>query len=321
MWWVRSAKGFVRGICDGGKARSGVRVLCYHGVVERITDPVLERNFHTKAQFQDHLELLTRCRVISIADLLQEINYPTKSLKPTVVLTIDDGYANNLLAADILHNYRVPWTLFVSTGVLGRECCLWTTELALLLLHGVAPQVEAEGAVWPLQNWQERERAFHAVRKRMKCLPAPKRRQTLEEIRQQFPTGESERLLAEFPSLQMLTWDEIRQLATSDVDIQSHGVDHEIHHAEQLESVRLWELITSREEILRQVGKECIAFAYPNGNFLPQSKRELQAGGYALGFTTVAGTVTVASSPFYLPRLMPPKSLQSFTKNLFWETR
>lgn len=56
----------------------------------------------------------------------------------------------------------------------------------------------------------------------------------MDQIRQQFPPEETRRLLGAFPSFQMMTWDEVSQIATAGVDIGSHGVHHEIHHASQL---------------------------------------------------------------------------------------
>ncbi|MGQ9518035.1 MAG: polysaccharide deacetylase family protein [Anaerolineae bacterium] len=102
--------------------------------------------------------------------------------------------------------------------------------------------------------------------------------------------------------------------------IGSHGVDHEIHHADQPEAIRRRELSVSKQEIERWVGKPCIAFAYPNGDFIPESESELQHSGYQLGFTLVPRTVTRGTSPWYLPRIAPRNSFQSLAEDLFWET-
>lgn len=318
-WWVKGVRGFVGGLSGHGEIRKGVRVLCYHGVVERNTDPLLERNFLTLSQFREHLQLLRRSQILSMDDFLMEIQRPTKRCGVRVLLTFDDGYANNLLAAEILHCFNLPWTLFVSTGALGKDRSLWTTELALLLLYGEATRVELEGTSWPLCSREERQQAFQAVRQWMKRLPAPQRRMMLERLRRQFPAEEAKRLLSRFSSLQMLTWEEICQFASSGVHIGSHGVDHEIHHANQPESVRRWELTASKEEIEHRLGRPCLAFSYPNGDFCPESGGELRESGYRLGFTTEPGSATRDVSPWYLPRISPRHSLQSLAEDLFWE--
>jgi hypothetical protein len=42
------------------KPTKGVRILTYHGIVDTITHPRLERNFHTTSIFIEHLKQLKR---------------------------------------------------------------------------------------------------------------------------------------------------------------------------------------------------------------------------------------------------------------------
>lgn len=317
-WWITVGKGLGKGWMDHKGLKRGIRVLNYHGVVEHKADPVLERNFLTHAQFAEHVKFLKRCKVLSIVELVEENKHFEWDARPAVVVTFDDGHANTLRAAELLERCHLPWTLFVSTGTLGRQQTLWTVELGLLLLHGAASQVEVAGIRWSLHTREERERCFHSVRRWAKTLPAPERKQHLEELRRQFPEGETQRLLSQFPSLQMLTWDEVAQLAAAGVTIGSHGVEHEIHHPAQPESVRRWEIAASKQEIECRIDKPCIAFAYPNGNFLPESEKELRESGYQLGFTTEPGTVSSGISRYHLPRIQPRHSLQSFVEDLFF---
>jgi peptidoglycan/xylan/chitin deacetylase (PgdA/CDA1 family) len=243
---------------------------------------------------------------------------PPKRSKPAVVITFDDGYANNLLAAEVLQAARLPWSVFVSTGAVGPDNAIWTVELSLLLLHGNAARLEVLEQDWQLRTRQDREAAFQAIRYALKSVPAEPRRQTMAQIRQQFPGEETQRLLLEFPSLQMLTWEEIRQLAAAGVDIGSHGVDHEIHHQEQPESVRRHELLDSKEELEKRLGQACRYFAFPNGDFNPASADEVRAAGYDLAFTTRPGTVTPGVTLFLLPRLEPAASLRKLAADFFW---
>ena len=81
-------------------------------------------------------------------------------------------------------------------------------------------------------------------------MPADLRQETMSYLRKQFPPEETQRLLQEFPSLQMLSWGkEIGQLARTGVEIGSHGVHHEIHHQDQLEAIRAFELKESKFEL------------------------------------------------------------------------
>jgi peptidoglycan/xylan/chitin deacetylase (PgdA/CDA1 family) len=150
-------------------------------------------------------------------------------------------------------------------------------------------------------------------------MPADLRRQTMDGIRQQFPEGESRRLLEKFPALQMLSWEEVRQLAGAGVEIGSHGVNHEIHSQVQPEAIRRFELVQSKIELERQLDRSCAFFAFPNGDCTQDSSDEVQAAGYRLAFTTQAGTIQPGTNPYLLPRLVPYGPLRTFARNFFWE--
>jgi peptidoglycan/xylan/chitin deacetylase (PgdA/CDA1 family) len=280
-------------------------VFCYHGVVEPRKDLRLERNLTLVSDFQTQIDFLSRSKVLGLGELKHELQVPAKRRKSAVIITFDDGYANNLLAAEILAAARLPWAVFVSTGALGRENSIWTVELSLLILHGRAERVEVLGQTWPLTNRQDRDATFQGIRYPLKAMPANLRQEAMDQIRQQFPPDEAKRLLHDFPSLQMLTWEEVGQLAGAGVEIGSHGVYHEIHHANQPEAVRRKELTKSKTELEQRLGRPCRYFAFPNGDFNKDSAAEVQAAGYDLAFTLEARAINGGENPYLLPRMAP----------------
>lgn len=316
--WISTKLGYLSGLRSNGGEREGVRVFCYHGVIERKSDR-LERNLQLLSDFRAHVRFLRRFRVLSLAELVAENSANAKENKPAAVITFDDGFANNLLAAEILSAYHLPWSIFISTGAVGRQNSIWTIELSLLLLQGEAERIEVLDKWWPLNCRAEREATFQSIRHPLKAMPADLRRQTMDCIRQQFPQGETGRLLEKFPSLQMLSWDEVRQLAGAEVEIGSHGVNHEIHNQAQPEKIRRFELVQSRLELERQLDRPCAFFAYPNGDCTMDSSDDVRAAGYRLAFTTQAGTVLPGTNPYLLPRLVPYGPLRMFARNFFWE--
>src|SRR5258708_23661244 len=161
--WISTKLGYFSGWWNSDGERKGVRVFCYHGVVERRTDRV-ERNLHLLSDFREHVRFLRRFRVLSLAELVPELSATVNEHKPAAVITFDDGYANNLIAAEILAACRLPWSVFVSTGAVGRENSIWTVELSLLLLHGEAERIEVFDNWWPLTCRYEREEAFQSIR-------------------------------------------------------------------------------------------------------------------------------------------------------------
>jgi peptidoglycan/xylan/chitin deacetylase (PgdA/CDA1 family) len=257
--------------------------------------------------------------VLTLAELTEMLASPPKKLKPAVVITFDDGYANNLLAGEVLGAAGLPWSVFVSTGAVGPDNAIWTVELSMLLLHGQGEKVEALGKIWPLTSRQNREATFQGIRYPLKSLPADVRRGAMDHIRQQFSPKETRRLLQEFPSLKMLTWEEISQLAAAGVEIGSHGVDHEIHHSNQPETVRHRELVDSKAELENRLNRSCRYFAFPNGDVNPASADEAGNAGYDLAFTTQPGTIAPGANPYLLPRLEPAASMQKFINCFSYE--
>jgi len=312
---------YLSGLFLDGCLREGIRVYCYHGVVESKTDPRLERNFHYLSDFRDHLRFLSRFRVISLAEILDSLSAPRKQRKPAVAITFDDGYANNLLAAELLSDFNLPWTVFISTGMIHQDRTIPLVELSLLLLHGNALKLEALGQSFSLRSCEERAEAFQTIRRKLKTVPSVVRRETMHDIARQFPDGEIEHLLSRFPSMKLLSWEQTRRLADSGVEIGSHGVDHEIHHSAQPRSVRIYELTKSRAELEAHLDRSCRFFAFPNGNHGKSSSSEVKNAGYELAFTTRVGTVVPGADRFLLPRLEPPGSLTGLTRDFFWGTR
>ena len=318
--WLDRARGLGSGILAGREFVRGVRVFCYHGIVERKTDQRLERNFHTLQDFRNHVDFLCRQRALGLAELECELRAPGFPSRPAAVITFDDGFENNLLAAEVLERAHLPWSLFVTTGAIGGAGAFWPSELSLLLLHGQAAQVTAFGAVWSLRTRPEREQAYAEIRRTLKTCDSEGRTRVIDELRMQFPAGETARLMERFPSFRMLTWNQVHELSASGVEIGSHGVSHELHHAAQPDAVRMRELLDSKNELERRTGKECRAFAFPNGTCQPASSEDLRRAGFDMGFTTVRQAVNEDSDWRLIPRFDPPSSMVSFTRNFYWRT-
>ena len=267
------------------------------------------------------MDYLRRFRVIGMAELMAEGESKGFDLGAAAMVTFDDAFFNNTMVAEEMARRRLPWCIFVPSGEVGPRRSMWSVETSLLIMRGRAEQVTALGRPWPLGTRSDREESFVVLRAKLKSVPAAERLEAVAALRAQFPAGESDRLLEQFPLLRMLTWEELRQLAGSGVEIGSHGLHHEIHHASQSPAVRERELTQSRSEIEERLGNPCRTFAYPNGNFMADSPREAEAAGYELAFTTETGTLEgrTRADRFALPRVCAPSSLHGFVRSFWWD--
>jgi len=315
---LENARDVARGLLGGALRRAdrqrGIRIFRYHGVIEKRTDALLERNQHLLEDFRSQMAYLRRFRVLGLEELIEALERPGRATRSAAVVTFDDGFANNLMVADVMSRYRLPWCLFASAGEIGERRAMWLDELSLLLLVGDATSIEALGSRWPLVSRVDRERAFRELRPCLKSLSGGAARRAMAEIRVQFPAGESQRLLDEFPELLMLSWKQLGELAAAGVEIGSHGVHHNLHHPGQPREVRLRELCDSRRTLESQLNRPCRSFAFPNGDYVAESPEEAASAGYAIAFTTDGRTVASNDSRYLLPRLAAPRSLQRFVR-------
>ena len=108
-------------------------ILCYH----RVT--VLERDPHllavTPTQFEEHLAAIREAGTpTTLRDLARALRRG-RSIRNAIVVTFDDGYADNLHEAQpLLERYDVPATVFVSTGQIGATLEYWWDALDQLML-------------------------------------------------------------------------------------------------------------------------------------------------------------------------------------------
>lgn len=103
---------FVRRFPDFNRCAGEVRVLCFHGVCPDST-PYINGRFLHLSEFRSLLVLLkNRAHVLSVEEWKTE---SFRSDRLNILLTFDDGYANNLeLALPVLEELELPSLWFVT---------------------------------------------------------------------------------------------------------------------------------------------------------------------------------------------------------------
>ena len=183
-------------------------ILLYHRVTEVPSDPWALSV--TPDHFAGHLEILREyTRPISLQQLsqgLREGDLPDCS----VVVTFDDGYADNLLnAKPLLERYDVPATVFLATGLVEHWREPWWDELEQLLLQpGTLPEelrlsVNGSAYKWELgeiahypedafelyrswKTWEDAPSTRHSLYRSLwdllYAMPDDERRRVLDEL-------------------------------------------------------------------------------------------------------------------------------------------
>lgn len=108
-----------------------IPVLLYHSVSDSPT-PAIADFCVSEAEFARQADAIADSgrEAVDFAELVRRLTAgDAGALKNTVCVTFDDGWSDNLAAAEALAAREIPATIFVTTGYLGREEFLDTDRL------------------------------------------------------------------------------------------------------------------------------------------------------------------------------------------------
>jgi peptidoglycan/xylan/chitin deacetylase (PgdA/CDA1 family) len=182
--------------------------------------------------------------------------------RPRVVITIDDGHIGNGRLLDVFKAHGIRPTIYLCSSIAGTARQFWWH-------HGGAIAEHVED---------------------LKRLPNSQRLSKLAAYGFQQD--------AELDTPAALSGRDIERMKPY-VDFQSHGRLHPILTRcddRECES----EIAQSRQEIERLVGRDCLHFAFPNGNYGEREIGIVKAAGYQTARTLDVGWNGAASDPFRL---------------------
>ena len=297
-----------------GKWRQGrLLILAYHGISledEHEWDPAL---FMEQGVFRRRLQLLRKwnCSVLPLGEAVERL-YAGTLPENAVVLTFDDGFYNFYKAAQpILREFNFPATVYVTTfhvlnnrPVKDAVCSymLWKRRDRTINLRSIIGHDET----FHLADEGQRAKALQLL-----VAHTRKRKFTLEEKRQ-LTTGVAQELGLDYDALvgsrllNLLTQEEIGQLAAQGVDIQLHT--H--RHRSPLDQDLFYREIRENREYLQEVtGKVANHFCYPSGIYDGAFLPWLRDLGVVTGTTCEPAFASADLDPLLLPRLVDTTSL------------
>ncbi len=294
-------------------------ILVYHHVAQSQQDPW--EMFVSPANFEEHLQVLAKYYCpLPLNDFVESAK--TGSLpKGAVAITFDDGYADNLVAANLLQAHAIPATLFVISNSIGQRSPFWWDRLEALLLHqnqlpgslriedgGQTFEWELGEAAAPPSNqyngptWfapPNSRSAFHYTIWQHLRLQSPKNRLLqLDAIEQWSGVHcEQSRLTDTLDSAA------IRSIAeTGIVSIGAHTANHEWLPGLE-KSVIVDEMSQSKLALESLLDRPVEGFAYPFGEFDERCVQAASEAGFDYAVSTVGSSVNHNSRTFALPRL------------------
>jgi peptidoglycan/xylan/chitin deacetylase (PgdA/CDA1 family) len=292
-------------------------ILMYHSVTTPGVDPW--KLSVTPEHFAEQMDVIARrASPTSLLELIQQLGNGRVGRRG-VVVTFDDGYANNLHeAAPRLAERSIPATVFIATGATDAAREFWWDELEQLLLGPerlpdnlhldvqggktwdlgpAATLVPSDQGLAPAAPRGTRLALYHEVWQALQPLSDDERQRSLDVIAQWSgvrPTLRSTR--------RTMTSAEVLTLAdTTGISIGAHTETHALLPSLSAEQQRL-EIRTSRTFLEQLLKRRVETFSYPFGASTDDTRRLTRAEGFVGAVGTRATSVSRGSDSFELPR-------------------
>jgi peptidoglycan/xylan/chitin deacetylase (PgdA/CDA1 family) len=239
-----------------------VAILRYHAICgdegHAYADPLI---CITPAAFEAHVRYLAKnYSVLPMPDVVSSLR-AGQSLPPnTVVITFDDGYADNLAAARTLHAHGVSGTFFITSECMQGGLPFWPAELRTLIpaIRAAALRLDVDGkeAVIPLATPEDRRLSVKRVNRIVKSNSILVR----ESLRDQL------RRLAGDPLVPnpMLRWDELAEMQRLGMTIGAHTMTHPNLPSAGLAAATA-EIVGAKARLEQELRAPVTMFSYPNG--------------------------------------------------------
>jgi peptidoglycan/xylan/chitin deacetylase (PgdA/CDA1 family) len=304
--------------CFQGKVFDGLHalwpprltVLAYH----RIADPhapefdTFKPNVSaTPEAFAEQMDFIQRrFNVISIEKLIAWLHGADKLPPNPALITFDDGYRDNFIyGLPILRQHNLPAVIFLATDYINQANPFYWDLVAYCFHH--TTRTEAELPALGPQQWPDADSRFIVMRQWLNHL------KTLSDDEKWAAVNKLPGILAvtvpaeAFAALH-LTWEQVRTLVKSGVDMGAHTQSHPILTRVSLDQAQQ-EIIGSKTRIEQEIDRPVRSFAYPNGladDFSEALQAIMPQAGIEAAFTLLAGPTPLREArraPFIIRRV------------------
>lgn len=317
-------------------------ILLYHRVEKVRPDPwwlvVSPENFRA------HLEVIRGYgTAVPLSELVNSLS-SGKVLRRGIVLTFDDGYADNLYnAKPLLEEFEIPATVFVTSGYIGGQREFWWDALENVFLQpNMLPEELrlkisgndhqwnlGDSAVYTVENamrdrgWKAgsdsagvRQETFHSLWKLLHPLSDLERRKALGELQSWGGLDPNVR-----SSHRLLSAEEVRTLDKGNlVQVGAHSVTHS-SLASLTPDEQSNEIKQSKSALEDLLDRRVTHFAYPFGqqwDFNHHTIAAVREAGFDSACSTTRSYVGRKADLFQLPRVVAPDvGAEQFDRFLF----
>jgi peptidoglycan/xylan/chitin deacetylase (PgdA/CDA1 family) len=248
-----------------------------------------------------------------------------------VIVTFDDGYADNLYnAKPLLEHFDVPATVFVATGCIGSQREFWQDELEKIFLQSTRlPQVlrvnlNGNSYEWNLgsaahygEDARESYRGWNVSRSDTPTLRQQLYR-SLVQILEALPANKPQETTGDLlswagieifarPTHRTLLAEEVVRLADGGlVEVASHTENHPVLSSLPL-CAQQDEIVKSKTRLEEIIGQTVTSFAYPYGrrsSYTNETVAAVREAGFHCACSNFPGSVRPDADLWQLPRFL-----------------
>ena len=276
-----------------GFNKNSLTVLNYH----RIDDPdrtdfdSFKPNVSARPKdFAHQMDYVARWfNVVSTRQLVDWL-HDGKPLPPhAALITFDDGYLDNFTNAyPILRNHNFPAIIFLTTNHIESDLPFYWDLVAYCFYHTKRTHIQfPDGASVEWNGRTEAEQTSGKLIANLKSLSEDEKRAWVARLPDMLevtiPTGF-------FRSL-MVSWDQVREMHQNGIEFGGHTMNHPILTRVPLKRAEE-EIVGSKARVEKELGKETVGFAYPNGlenDYNVDIQRVTKDAGIGAAFTLLNG--------------------------------
>jgi len=242
--------------------KSNPVILMYHRI---INDGLI--NGLTPDEFEQQIIYIKKhFTVMPIDELIKDVTQ--NKVKPySLALTFDDGHYDFYINAwPILKKYNLPASIYVTTGFVDGTTWLWPDLLKYILLNSKATHLDTTDIGAPQigvlsTETEHHYTSWHQLGDYCLTLKAEDRNHFLHALARQAHIDLSD---SPQPPFHSVTWSQLNEMVKDGLSVGSHTVTHPILSSLNKENLD-YELRTSAEAILKNLGLSAIGICYPNG--------------------------------------------------------
>lgn len=300
-------------------------ILLYHRVADVEIDPQLL--CVSSAHFSEHMQILREFyHPKSLGDIYQEKKakrFPNQS----VMVTFDDGYADNFLVAqNILNASEIPATIFVTSRMVDNKKEYWWDELERVFLSPdplprqlellinneiISFEFDSELPRNVLEGWNvlsqsprnSRQDAYLFLMGFLRKSNFSTKENLLSEI---FAWAGLDRNTGRLKNLSVSSTLLSSLPKNGFIDVGAHTVTHpQLSSLTQLEQES--EIYGSKADLEKILDRPIYTFAYPfgeRGDYSEDSIRLVRKAGFSCACSNFSGLTTWLTDPFQLPRFI-----------------